>query len=182
MRKRNENLRQSLLDCAREIVRREGAGAVNIRRIAGETGISVGSVYNYYSGKDDILLALTEEYWRSTLLDMRDAVWGNSFTRQLAQIYTFLRAHVSHKAALLMESLKSVEPAGRERMEAMLSVLRDDILERMERDAGIRATVWNEQFTKERYADFVVRNLTALLRPGAPGPGFFLEIVRRTLY
>lgn len=182
MRKKDENLRESLLDCAREIAAAEGTDAINIRRIAKQAGIATGTVYNYFSNKEDILLALTEEYWRKTLMEMRDAIGAESFVGQLEEIYTFLRIRISDSAGVLMGSLRNVEAAGRERMQHMHRVLREALLRSMEQDSGIRESIWDEQFKKEQYADFIIMNMMVLLRTDVHDISFFLEIVKRTLY
>lgn len=89
VRKKDDSLRGALIDYARELAEKEGPEAVNIRSLAGKAGIATGTVYNYFSCKDEILLALTEEYWRKTLADMRAAVTAPSFCGQLEEIFTF---------------------------------------------------------------------------------------------
>lgn len=64
MRRKDDTLRDTLLDCARNIADTDGIEAINIRSIAGKAGVAAGTVYNYFSSKDEILLALTEEYWK----------------------------------------------------------------------------------------------------------------------
>ena len=71
MRRKDDTLRETLLDLARSIADSDGIEAVNIRTIAQRAGIAIGTMYNYFSSKEQILLALTEEYWMQTLLEMR---------------------------------------------------------------------------------------------------------------
>jgi len=182
MRKKNELLREQLLDSAREIATREGTEAINIRRLASQAGIASGTVYNYFQSKEDVLLALTEEYWRKAMAEMRQAIHADTFTGQVREIYAFLRSRIDDSAGVLMGSLRNVEAVGRERMTAMQTGLRMAIVQRMEADGGIRATVWNERFTKERYADFVLANLLMLLQKKEDSIDFFLDILERTLY
>ena len=79
MRKKDDNLRDTLLDFAREITKTQGIDSVNIRSLAGMAGVATGTVYNYFSSKDEILLALTEEYWRQTLSEMKEVIAAHSF-------------------------------------------------------------------------------------------------------
>ena len=65
MRKKDDTLRDTLLDCARCVADAEGIEAVNIRSIARKAGIATGTVYNYFANKDEILLALTDRRWPS---------------------------------------------------------------------------------------------------------------------
>ena len=108
VRKKDDSLRGALIDYARELAEKEGPEAVNIRSLAGKAGIATGTVYNYFSCKDEILLALTEEYWRKTLADMRAAVTAPSFCGQLEEIFTFLRERIDSSAGMLMHSLGNV--------------------------------------------------------------------------
>lgn len=182
MRKKDETLKETLLVCARDIANTQDTNAINIRRIAKQAGVATGTVYNYFSNKDDILLALTEEYWRKTFVEMHDEIHAGSFVGQLAEMYCFLRTRISDSAGMLMSSLSNVEAAGREKMRSMQQVLRGAIIQRMQQDANVRDSIWNETFTKEQYADFIIMNMMGLLRTDAHDIDFFLEIVKRTLY
>ena len=79
MRRKDDTMRDTLLNSARDIADTEGIDAVNIRSIAKRAGIASGTVYNYFSNKDEILLALTEEYWKQTLLEMKTKITSDSF-------------------------------------------------------------------------------------------------------
>ena len=56
--------RQALLEAAREIARRDGLGHISIRRTAAMCGVSIGTVYNYYPAKADLVLAVIEDFWK----------------------------------------------------------------------------------------------------------------------
>lgn len=53
--------RQALLAASRTVARRQGLGGLSIRAVAAEARVSVGSVYNYFSGKTELLAATVEE-------------------------------------------------------------------------------------------------------------------------
>ncbi len=50
--------RESILSAARDLARREGWDAVTMRRLANEIEYSANFTYRYFTGRDDILLAL----------------------------------------------------------------------------------------------------------------------------
>lgn len=182
MRRKDETLRDTLLQCAREMVESDGIGAVNIRALAQKAGVATGTVYNYFSNKDEILLALTEGYWQLTLEEMKTAVTADSFSGQLEEIFHFLRERIEHSAGKLMSSLGNVEAAGQERMATMQSALQTALICRMEQDGNVRQDIWKENFTKEQFARFITRNMTILLKSGDADFDFFLTIVKRTIY
>lgn len=184
MRRKDDTLRDTLLKLARDIADTDGIDAVNIRTIAQRAGIATGTMYNYFSSKDEILLALTEEYWTHTLVEMRTVITATSFCEQLEEIFVFLREQIDQSAGKLMNSLGSLEPLGQARMASLQSALESSLIQRMEQDAAIRKDIWNEQFTKPQFARFIMRNMILLLRTKAPMTDlcFFLTIVKSTIY
>jgi AcrR family transcriptional regulator len=62
--------RESILSAARELARREGWDAVTMRRLAEEIEYSANFAYRYFTGRDDILLALV----RDGFVRLRDAM------------------------------------------------------------------------------------------------------------
>lgn len=182
MRRKDDTLHDTLLDYARNIADTEGIKAVNIRSIAKRSGVATGTVYNYFSGKDEIILELTEEYWSETLIEMKKYVTADSFCGKLEQIFDFLKDRIDSTARMLMRSLENVEAAGHKRMTSMQSTLGKEIIRQMEQDTSVRSDIWNKDFTKEKYAEFIIMNLTSMLRTQAPDIQFLLQIVKRTVY
>ena len=160
----------------------EGLEAVNIRSIAKRAGVAAGTVYNYFSSKDDILLALTEEYWQGALEEMDRAVISGPFCRQLEEIFFFLRQRLHRSAGALMNSLGSVEAAGQARMWAMQGSLKSSLLLRLEADSQVRQDIWSEEFTKEGFIRFLLTHMMALWRAEEPDTAVFFAVVRRILY
>lgn len=182
MRKKDDTLRDTLLNSAQSIADTEGIEAVNIRSIAKKSGIASGTVYNYFSNKDEILLALTEEYWKQTLQEMKTEITADSFCGQLQQIFYYLKERIDQSAGKLMNSLGNVEMAGQANMVSMQSVLEAALIRSMEQDADIRKDVWDETFTKEQFARFIMMNMMMLLKTHAPDITFFIRIIKRTIY
>lgn len=55
--------KESILKVAREIVSKEGLKALNIRKIARECDIAIGSVYYYFPSKDELMIEVIESVW-----------------------------------------------------------------------------------------------------------------------
>lgn len=184
MRKKDDTLRDTLLNLARSIANTEGIDAINIRTLAQRAGIATGTMYNYFSNKEEILLALTEEYWMQASLDMRTVSTADSFCAQLKEIFVFLRERIDQSAGKLMHSLSHLNTLGQLRMESMQSVLEASLLQRMEQDQAIREDIWNEHFTKQQFVQFIRRNMILLLKTKAPMADLcvFIQIIENTIY
>ncbi len=175
-------MRCTLLRLAGRIECEEGVNAINIRRLASEANIAIGTVYNYFESKQEVLLALTEAYWENALEEMRAGVTASRFSDQIAQIISFLRDKMNDCAEILMRSLHDDAATGRIRMEAMQRVLREALVDRLNNDKTIRADVWREGFTKEAFADFALSNIVLLMQQKQADAGIFLAIIDRILY
>ncbi len=151
--------------------------AINIRRLAKEANIAVGTVYNYFESKQEVLLALTEEYWQNALEEMHHRITATRFSDQIAQI-----TKMKDCAKVLMKSLRDNAATGQSRMSAMQSVLKQALVERLDRDNAIRTDVWDGSLTKESFADFLLINLVILMQQEDGNEGVLLEILNRILY
>jgi len=56
-----EKVRRRLLDAARTVVERDGHEGATTRAILDEAGMSAGTLYNYFSSKDELFEALVED-------------------------------------------------------------------------------------------------------------------------
>ena len=58
---RREHVRQRLLDAARAVVMRDGPEAATTRAILAEAGMATGSLYTYFSSKEELFAELAEQ-------------------------------------------------------------------------------------------------------------------------
>lgn len=58
-----ENPKKLIFDSAKKILQEEGYGNLSIRKIAKMCDIAVGTIYNYYPNKKDIVIEMMSEYW-----------------------------------------------------------------------------------------------------------------------
>ena len=68
-----ENLQQRLKDAAKQQVREVGYAAMTIRSVASACGVGVGTVYNYFSSKDDLLASSMQDDWNECIAAMAEA-------------------------------------------------------------------------------------------------------------
>lgn len=182
MRKKDNELRKKIIDCAIRIECDEGVDAINIRRLASETNIAVGTVYNYFESKREVLLALTEDFWVNALQEMRGTITAARFSDQIEQMISFLRVKMNDCAEILMKGLGEDASAGRIRMAATQRVLHQMLAERLKLDTYVRNDVWNDDFTIESFADFVLSHLLLLMQQKERNAKTLLEIIERILY
>lgn len=101
-RSRAEQRVQRFLDAAFELIDQKGTTEFTIQEVVDRSRQSLRGFYQYFDGKDELILALFEETLRESLEDLREVVESES--EPLARLRTFtMRLH------------EWCEPAGRKR-------------------------------------------------------------------
>ena len=59
--------KEEILKIGRELIRQQGWAAINIRAVAAACSVSVGSIYNYFTSKADLVGAIVESVWHSVI-------------------------------------------------------------------------------------------------------------------
>lgn len=182
MKKRDEQLRKKLLEYAKEISKEEGINAINIRFLAQKAGIATGTVYNYFSCKDEILLALTEEYWHLLTDEIQEATSHGCFYEQLETIFMFLKDRIEKSMGNLMNSLGKTEISAQTKMLSAQREITKILVKAIDKDKNINHEVWNDNFTKQQFSEFVMININMNLRLKADNIDFLIELVKKTIY
>ncbi len=133
-----------LLAAAARLMDRDGSEGVSMQAVAAEAGVSVGLIYRYFGGKDDLLLAVIVEVLDSFAAAVPAAVEaaGPDPVLRLAAAFRayceVIEAH-RHATVLTYRESKSLSPEGRARimeLEVQTSEpLREEL--RAGRDAGV---------------------------------------------
>lgn len=118
---RAEQRSAQLLDAAARLMERDGSHAVSMQAVAAEAGVSVGLIYRYFGGKDDLLLAVIVGVLDSFATQVPAAVEaaGEDPVLRLAaafRSYCEVIDERRHAAVLTYRETKSLDDAGRARI------------------------------------------------------------------
>ena len=178
--------KEEILKASRELIRREGWAAVNIRSVAAACGVSVGSIYNYFDSKSDLVGAAVESVW----CEIFHRSEGEAAFRdtQACIVWMYERMEYGGRQYPGFFTLHSLgfmredKPDGKRRMQQTWQHILTGLCSVLKRDANLRPDAFSGQFTPERFADVLFSlMLSALLRQDYD-PSAVLEIIRRTLY
>ena len=178
--------REEILRASRELIRRQGWDAVSIRSVAAACGVSVGSIYNYFASKAELVSDTVESVWCEIFHRPADeAVFENTLAC-VAWIYGRMEYGCARYPGFFtlhsLGFLREDKADGKRRMEHTWQHIRQGLLTVLGRDKNIRPGAFNEAFTAEKFADVLFSlMLSALLRQDYD-PSTVLELVRRTLY
>ncbi|MBI9093313.1 MAG: TetR/AcrR family transcriptional regulator [Sphaerochaeta sp.] len=177
---------EAILSVAKEIVSRSGINALNIRTIAQRCSISVGSVYNYFPSKGDLVIATIGSIWREILFDSKSSQPKLGFIENIQWLFDKI-----HKGSETYPSFFSVHPmslanvykkTGRDVMHQYFLYMKQGLLTALEQDPYVKKDVFSDTFTQVSFVDFVFSNILTLLTNGKKSCTYLSEIVRHILY
>lgn len=180
--------REELLKAAAEIAHKEGLSKVTIRGVAAACGVAVGSIYNYFPTKGDLVFAIIEDFWRRAIHSgmQMEAAEKEGFLPFFHSLYsrfaTYLSAFENDWLGEMGRLTTSERQKGKAMEEAYFGHIKGGLLEALRRDRAIAPTVWAGAFTEEGFVDFIFQNMMMGLRAGKEELPFLEEAARRLLY
>lgn len=159
-----ENPRQLILTHAREILSEKGYSQLTMRGVASACGIALGTIYNYFPNKDDLMVEMMSDYWKTFQSEV-DIILGStgSFSEKLQGIYHSLEGFVRiFRAEWLKPELYQAEEvigSSRGRKFQAIEMLATRLAKWMEVE-GIRFNAMSSQ----EAAAFVVMNFLAMIQ------------------
>lgn len=176
--------KEAIMQVCRRIVAEKGMNALNMRLVADQCGIALGTLYNYFADKDALVLAAVESIWRDIFHAGPPHETAPSFPDYVAALYGriqkgaeaypgFLTGHSISIAASKRREAKSV-------MEHTFAYMKAGMLEVLRKDPSVPSNAFTPSFSQEDFVGFVLDQLLVLLVRGQPTCGVLLEIIRRT--
>ncbi len=95
------NPEQLILTVAREIINEDGYRAMNVRAISKRSGVSVGTIYNYFPDKASLDYQVMHFYWLGYEEKIKDILDNNKpIFEQIKSCYEVLNDHLGQFLAL----------------------------------------------------------------------------------
>ena len=178
--------REALLLTAKTIVIEQGADSLNMRNLAKQSGVATGSVYNYFSSKAEVLIALVEDFWRTIYFPkFQQITEKETFLETVQFIYETLGTHLVEFRQIYLGTLSLLsaeeKQKGRSVEQEYMKHIKQHLLQLLNKDPAINPQVWNEVFTKERFLDFLFTNIITMLTKGISDCSFLLELLQKIL-
>ena len=161
--------KEEILKTSREMIRQQGWSAISIRSVAAACGVSVGSIYNYFDSKSDLVGATVESVWCEIFhRPDNDAVFRDV---QVCVTWIYERMAYGGEQYPGFFTLHSLGFMGKEksdgkrRMQKTWHHILSGLCDVLRQDEKIRPDAFTDQFTPEKFADVLFSlTLSALLR------------------
>lgn len=182
----NGNHKEVILSKAKDIAMNEGINKINIRTVAKNSGISIGTVYNYFPSKTDLLVAVIQDFWDGAFkdVDWRSLV-DNDFYENLEKIYSILYHYLYNFKENWLEQLALLKTQekliGRQKEDEYFQKMYGKIKLLMDMDNNLRQYPWSETISKEIMAEFIFENMLIMLKKEKEDMKLFIELLKKIM-
>ncbi len=176
--------RQEILKVSRDLMAQKGWPAVNIRGVAGACGVSVGSIYNYFDSKEELVGAVVESVWQDIFRRPEDPGVFQDTLACVAWLYRCMdqgsRDYPDFFALHAVSFLPKSQ--GKQRMQKAWDHILDQLCAVLRSDPKIRPDAFDQRLPLEQFADVIFSLMLSAMVRRDYDPTGVQEIVRRTLY
>lgn len=173
--------KEAILAVCLSITTESGLQALNIRTVAEQCKVSVGSIYNYFPSKADLIAATVAAIWQSIFHADGVCKQTDSFPAYVSMIFESIAAGASaYPQFFTAHSLRfaaAEKSKGRKVMEDYFHHMKGGLLAALECDKAILPSVFSDDFTKTDLIDFVFSNLLTLWMQQAKNCTILIKII-----
>lgn len=184
--------RENIINIAKEIVSKEGIQAVNMRYISKKAGFAVGSIYNYFPSKNDLIIAVVESIWEDIFHIDKGFDDFDRFTEYIEKLFenivdkskNYPNFFTLHSIGFMTDkdNKQNKDDKGKETMDRYFSHMKIKLLEILNNDKNIKKDAFNVNFTKEKFIDFVFSNIIIFLMRDKNDCEILIETINRSIY
>ena len=154
--------KEEILKAGRKIAQEKGLSAINMRSVATKCNIALGTLYNYYSNKDELVLAVIESIWKD-IFHIKEYKDDISFLDFVVFILSCLKDSkekypnffVSH--SMIIQS--RVKEDAKDKMNNCFTHIKGMMLSVLENDKTIDSSCFSNSFSRDEFVSFVFSNI-----------------------
>lgn len=178
--------KEAILTTCREIVSEKGLSSLNMRAVAEACHVALGSLYNYFPSKDDLMIATIESVWQH-IFHMEQPCEGYlPFPEYISSLFVRVRQGMNEFPNFFTAHSVSFASSGknkaRKTMTHYFSHMKTGMAEALRTDLSVKKDAFSSDFTESDFIDFVLTNILMLLLEQKENCGVLLEIIRRAVY
>lgn len=179
--------REVILTASRTMLREKGWAAINMRSVAAQCGVAVGSLYNYFSSKTELVAATVESVWEEIFRLPTDFPGEERFCRCIEWLYgSMQQGNQRYPGFLTLHAMGFTtgngKLEGRRMMERIQGELRDALCQVLQQDGQVRQDVFDSRLTREGFVGLVFSMLLSALLRGEQSCEPLISVIHRILY
>ncbi|MCI5773282.1 MAG: TetR/AcrR family transcriptional regulator [Erysipelotrichaceae bacterium] len=173
-----------IMDVCKQLVVEKGLHELNMRDVAARCNVALGSLYNYYPSKNDLLIATIGSIWQE-IMEGFDRE-GSDFEKKVEELYSLIKngsdryPNFFNLHALGLS--KNNKDKGRIAMDRYFGYIKNVLVYSLRNDPNINKEFFTQSMSDEMFVEFVFDNIINLLLRKFDDCTPLLYIVRKCIY
>lgn len=178
--------KEEILKVSRELIKKRGLNAINMRSLAEASNIAVGSIYNYFKSKEELTIAIISSVWFDIFHPSNICLESDNFIRTIEDIFVCLEK--GSKKYPNFFSLHSTIIFGKNKnkgvdtMRGVIKHMKDGLYKTLMNDKNIREDAFDNNFDANKFIDTIFSFILSSIMNGNYDSSTIKEIIRRTIY
>ena len=151
--------KEDILSVSKKYILENGMSSFQIRAIAKECGISIGTVYNYFQSKSQLLIATIESVWIEIFEPLEQMVSNDCFIEAIQCMYdTIQNGNIKYPGFFSIHSLNFAaddKPDGILMMNSYFAKLKSMLLQVLQSDKHVKKEIFDDILTQEKFIDYI---------------------------
>ncbi len=178
--------KEAILDISKKLVSNQGLQAINIRAVASACGVSVGSIYNYFSSKSDLIAATVESIWCDIFHFPNSQTDFDNFLDCVHWIFSSIKKGSEEYPAFFtshsMHFLEDDKTNNQQQMAQSWEHIQKSLSHILKKDKNISPYAFNGTLTAEKFVDIVFSLIISALIRQNYDDNAILELIRTIIY
>ncbi|WP_312373110.1 TetR/AcrR family transcriptional regulator [Lachnoclostridium sp.] len=178
--------KEMILFESRKIVMERGISAINMRTVANACGVAVGSIYNYFPSKTELITATVEDVWKDIFHMSGDTFEFLNFKDCLLWLFESINKGCKKYPGFFnlhsMSFASEDKVKGRQMMEHYFGHIKQSLLYVLEHDTNVRSNAFNDILTADEFVNLIFTTFTSMLLQRQEHCKALLEMVSRCIY
>ena len=181
-----DNPKELIFNISKEIAYSEGISNISMRKVANKANLAIGTIYNYYPTKVDIIFDIIQDFWCECFVSI-DKVYDLEldFFQQLEKFYFYILEYLERFESNWIKELSDLSSENKSKgkkkeaefMSTFMSVFRNLINKHMDE---FNKTVFLE-FGEEKIVQFILEQFFIMLKRFEHDYSFFDCVLRKLL-
>lgn len=175
--------KEGIMLICRKIASEKGLKALNMRAVAGECGIALGTLYNYFSDKEELLISTISSLWQDFFRLPRKSRKKPLFSNYVETLFGNVRKRISAYPDFLTTHSSVIANKNRalNAMERCTAEIRGMLLTVLREDSAVVSGAFGEKLMEESFVEFVLDSIIMLLMQNKPCDAL-VAVIGRTIY
>ncbi|WP_066506908.1 TetR/AcrR family transcriptional regulator [Abyssisolibacter fermentans] len=181
-----ENPRELILSEAKKILYNEAYSSISIRRIAKECNIAVGTIYNYFPTKKELIIEMMTDFWEEYFYNIESIISSEEdFYAKLKKIFDKLSEFIKRFRKVWLSNGIHSSPdyieSGLEKQDIYINKLITIIEELLKKEVNFHRDKSVKKLDIHKLASFIVMNFISMMQMAYVDYKFFENLLKELI-